>query len=275
MRYLTNELAKLLGVTTNTIRRYEDSNFLKPKRDSSNYRYYEEYDISKAAIIRLYIKCGFSHDEIRAMLDKDTFEIQSIYQSKLDNIDFHLERLKRLRHWLKDNLQLMNTVNELRDKFYIMNCTALKYVVFKDNDNILKEKERLNIINYFMYEAPEVQLMQIFKLENLENNEFLPQTIWAVKEKDIEKFNMTDIINTNKYVKTYPSVKCLFGVIEISSADIYDINKFNLLRKEFLLKAKKYTDDNNYSISGDIIEILVNALGNKISILVCIPISDK
>ena len=62
MRYLTNELAKLLGVATNTIRRYEDSGFLKPTRDKANYRYYQKFDIIKLAMIRLFIKCGFSHE---------------------------------------------------------------------------------------------------------------------------------------------------------------------------------------------------------------------
>lgn len=273
MRYLTSDLAKLLGVTTNTIRRYENSGFLNPKRDTSNYRWYEHYDISKTAMVRLYIKCGFSHEEIRSIIGNDSQSIRNICTERLQNIDNQIERLKRLRHWLKDNIQLMDRAQELKDSFYIMDCTALRYVVFSIGDEILNERGRLDTIKYFMYEAPEVKLMNIFKLDDLEKGSFIPYTAWTIKEVDVEKFNMRDIVNTNKYIEFYPSLKSLFGTIEISAQDVYDDKKTNQIRKEYLKKVKKYIDENNYRISGDMLEVLVNGLGNTVSILVCLPIA--
>lgn len=275
MRYLTNELAKLLGVTTNTIRRYEDSGFLKPTRDKANYRYYQKFDIIKLAMIRLFIKCGFSHDAIRYMQGNTRDNIRNICAEKLNEIDGQLERLKKLRHWLKDNIQLMDTVEELDGKFFIMDCPALRYVTYCVGDEVQAEKERLKTINFFMYEAPEVQLINIFRYDDLKEQRFIPYSGWAVKEIDIEKFHMENMIKTNKYIEYYPKVKSLYGVIRMPHKDAYDENKLNAARSEFLKKAGKYIDENNYKIIGDVVEILVNVLGDVMSLLIYLPIEEK
>lgn len=276
MRYLTNDLAKLLGVTTNTIRRYENSGFLKPKRDPSNYRYYEDFDISKAAVIRLFGKCGFSHDEIRQMLGNDSNEIFKILDNKLHDLDKQIEKLKHLRHWLKDNMQLMITVKGIKNNFVIMNCPALKYIIYSVGEKILDDKNRLNIINHFMYGAPEVQLMQIFKKEDLKDGNFIPYKGWAVKEIDVEKFNMRNFINSNnEFIETYEIQKCIYGVIEFSHNDINNNNKMNQIRTKYLQNATAVAKDKGYTVDGDMVEFIVNALGNTISVLSCLPIKAK
>lgn len=46
MKYKISELAKLLGVSTNTVRRYEDMGYISAVRDEkSGYRYYNDDDI--------------------------------------------------------------------------------------------------------------------------------------------------------------------------------------------------------------------------------------
>ena len=46
MKYKIGELAKLLGVSTNTVRRYEDMGYISAVRDeNSGYRYYNDDDI--------------------------------------------------------------------------------------------------------------------------------------------------------------------------------------------------------------------------------------
>ena len=274
MRYLTNDLAKLLGVTTNTIRRYEGSGFLKPMRDRANYRYYRRYDISKAAMIRLYIKCGFTHEEIRSMLGSTNSEIQGIFEDKLSELDRKIERLTKLRHWLKDNIQLSRTVDSLRGSFYIMTCPALRYVVYSEGGELTDDADRLETLRYFMYEAPEVQHINVFRYGDFTHNRLAPCSGWAVKEMDVAKFNMEDMICTNRCIEFYPSVKCLYGVMEMPAADIYDDAKLELARRQYLDNAKDHIAQSSLMICGDIVEFLVNALGDTVSILVCIPIKD-
>lgn len=273
MRYLTGDLAKLLGVTPNTIRRYSKIGFLTPSRDVSNYRWYESYDIDKAAMIRLYVKCGFTHEEIKNMLSSSRNDIIDFCMEKLENIDREIERYTRLRHWLKDNIKLMNYVNKLKDNFILTKCPALTYVIFSIGDEILNERKRLETINHFMYTAPEVQLISIFsKNEVKKNKNALPRTGWAIKEEDIEKFNMHNIVTDNIYVEYYPSVDCLYHAAEIPVVDMYNEKKHDEIIKNCYDQIWEYMDKNMYDIDGDICETLVNAFGEKISFLICIPV---
>ncbi len=272
MRYLTNDLAKLLGVTTNTIRRYEKSGFLKPGRDVSNYRWYESHDIDKAAMVRLYIKCGFSHDEIKAMMKSDAPDIKDICVNKLAEMDSQIERLTRLRHWLKDNIKLMDTVNSLKDSYVFMKCPALVYVIYSIDENILKERKRLDTLNDFMYKASEVQLLSLFELKDLQRGAFVPHTGWAVKEMDIEKLYMTDVIKDNEYIQYYPSRMSLYWSIEVPSEDTDNSIRVNSIRAEALTKARKYAEEKGFRLAGDMTEFVVNAFGNSMSMLVGIPV---
>lgn len=272
MRYLTNDLAKLLGVTTNTIRRYEKSGFLKPKRDISNYRWYESRDIDRAAMVRLYIKCGFSHDEIRSMIDSGCSDIRNICSNKLSEMDKQIERLTRLRHWLKDNIQLMDTVKELKEKYIFMKCPALVYVIYSVNDNILKERERLDTLNHFMYKASEVQLVNMFRSEEIFKGSFLPRTGWAVKEIDIEKLHMREIVHENMYIERYPSVECLYWSLEISSEAAENTAQLNAVRSNAFTRARKYAESKGCALSGTMAEYIVNTFGNTVSFLVGMPV---
>ncbi len=273
MRYLTGDLAKLLGVTANTIRRYSKNGFLTPSRDVSNYRWYESYDIDKAAMIRLYVKCGFTHEEIKNMLLSKSDDIIDMCSEKLENIDKQIERYTRLRHWLKDNIQLMNTVKELKDSFLIRKCPAIMYVIFSTGDEILNEKKRLETISHFMYTAPEVQLISIYDLKDIQNKKTpLAQTGWAVKEYDIETFNMQHIVKDNEYVKYQPSVESLYHAAEIPVEFMYDEKRHMNAIRESYNEIFSYMKENNYEINGNICETLANAFGEKISFLICVPI---
>ena len=273
MRYLTNDLAKLLGVTTNTIRRYEQSGFLNPKRDISNYRWYESPDISKAAMVRLYSKCGFSHDEIRSMIKSDN--VHDICAKKLEDMDKQLERLTRLRHWLKDNIKLMETVEKLKNDYTTMKCPAMYYITYSSGDKLFKENERLDTLKLFMYEAPEVQLLSVFKLDDIKSGRIISHTGWALKEIDVKKFGMSDIIYGNKFIEYYPAVECLYGAVEIPSEDIYSNVKMNRLFGEYLSDARKYIGERGCCISGDIFQIYVNTFGSTVNILIGIPFKAK
>lgn len=65
MKYKISELAKLLGVSTNTVRRYEDMGYISAVRDeNSGYRYYNDDDIFSVMNAKMHVKYGFSHEQI-------------------------------------------------------------------------------------------------------------------------------------------------------------------------------------------------------------------
>lgn len=274
MKYKVGDLSKVLGVTTNTIRRYENSGYLQSERDDSDYRWYTGYDICKAAFIRLFMKCGFSHTEIKEMLNNSPDKITEICINRLNEIDKEMDRLYFLRHWLKDNIQLMETVDDIGSGFTVMDCPALRYIFYGKGDDLFNEKERLDTIYKFMYTIPEVQLIHFFKLEDVNNNIFIPYKGWAMKEVDIKRLKAEDIILNNEFIEIYPVQKCLYGVIEIPSESMNNLEDINKIQTDFFNKAYKHLNDHNMEISGDPVEFLVTILGNVSKFLVCIPFTQ-
>ena len=68
MRYKISDLAKLLDVSTNTVRRYEDMGYISAVRDeNSGYRYYDDDGIFGVLNAKMHVKYGFSHEQIAKM----------------------------------------------------------------------------------------------------------------------------------------------------------------------------------------------------------------
>lgn len=275
MQYKISELSKILGITTNAIRMYEKDGYITSERNKSNYRLYDKYDIYRISIIRLLIKCGFTHSDINNFVNKNSAEKHKIYSNKLAQIDNEIQRLYFLRHWLKDNIQLIDTIKEIGDNYVIKVCPALKYIPYSKDDEILKEPKRLELINKFIYEIPEIQLVKVYKHFDVENNIFTRYDAWAMKTSDIARLNVENIINEdNEFIKDYPSQKCLYGVIEIPTHLLEIDEELHKVHQKFYDKAYAYMKEKNMKICGNIMEIMVNILTDVSSALICIPFEE-
>jgi DNA-binding transcriptional MerR regulator len=94
MEYTVNKLAKLAGISTRTLRYYDEINILKPARiNSSNYRIYGEAEVDKLQQIMFYRELGVELENIKDIMKSSAF-------NKLDALREHhgklLERKKQL-----------------------------------------------------------------------------------------------------------------------------------------------------------------------------------
>lgn len=271
MKYKVSDLSKVLGVTTNTIRRYEKEGYLEAERDISDYRWYKSFDINKTATIRLLIKCGFSHNEIKEILNTETDKSLEVCTKRLNEIDAERERLYYLRHWLKDNIQMMKNVDIIGDGYVIKDCPAIKYILYSKGDELFKESDRLKIINEFMYTIPEVQLIQIFKYEDLKENKFVAYSGWAIKEVDIKRLKVKELVINSQYLESYPPFKCLCGTLSIPAKYITDTDYVIKVRTEFFTRTYAYMEEHNMEIIDNVMEFFVNVISDTVRVIVSIP----
>ncbi|MCD8090112.1 MAG: MerR family transcriptional regulator [Clostridiales bacterium] len=262
MKYKVSDLAKLFGVTTNTIRRYSKLGLLSPDVNGSNYRFFSEEDVNKTAVIRLFLKCGFSLGEITEMYNKSYDDTIDIYTKQLDEMDKQLERLKFLRHWFKDNIQNIKTAKELKASYKFRDCLEMKYVLYSRGSKLYEEKERLDLISKFMYTVPEVYLCRIYKAEDIKNGEIVPNGCWAIKTSDIKRFNLNEADFKSRFIENYPKKLSLIGIFEISADEKYSAEKQLELRRNYINKALKYIEENGFIPDGDIIEIEISSLSD-------------
>lgn len=102
-RLTIGALAKATGVTTPTIRYYEDIELLPPAERSENgQRMYVQTDVSRLIFIKRCRDFGFSIERVRLLSglsvsqDKDCSEVRDIARVHLDEVRTRLEELKAL-----------------------------------------------------------------------------------------------------------------------------------------------------------------------------------
>ncbi len=108
-------LAKAAGVSTPTIRYYEDIGLLPPAaRTAGGQRNYDHADLNRLTFIRQCRDFGFGIDQVRVLLDlstsrdRDCAETRDIAQLHLDEVRQKLSELRALEQKLEGFVQRCN-----------------------------------------------------------------------------------------------------------------------------------------------------------------------
>ncbi len=97
MPYTVNQLAKLSGISTRTLRYYDEIGLLKPAYyGDNNYRYYEEAELLLLQQILFYRELGFPLDEIQKVLSSQDFDKIKALQSHKELLQKDLGRMTNL-----------------------------------------------------------------------------------------------------------------------------------------------------------------------------------
>ncbi len=103
MRYTINQLAKLSGVSTRTLRFYDEIGLLKPAFYGDNqYRYYKEEQLLLLQQILFFRELEFPLNDIKTILSRNDFD-------KIDSLQQHKSRLQ-------SNLEKAQTLIKTIDK---------------------------------------------------------------------------------------------------------------------------------------------------------------
>lgn len=252
MKYIISELAKLLNVSTNTVRRYERFGHIKSVRDDNNgYRYYNKGDITRLMSVRVLRKYGFTHSDIIKMKDYSIQELINTYQVQMQNMDEEIAYATSLRHRLSDDLILLEKANNMKHNIYIRDCIAYSYVLYQSGEKLLMEENRIKKIHEYLYLAPKVQMIYIIRKEDIENENIVINMGWAVKVFDLEQFH----IKENEYTERYNTRKTLMSLEKtpaiVNKMDNIQVN--NQLLKEPLAYLKK----ENLRLDGDILGVKI------------------
>ena len=108
----SGELAKLAGVSSDTLRHYERVGVLpRPPRSQSGYRHYPPSAVGRVRLIRRALAIGFSLDELLRVLQvrdrggAPCRNVRDIAASKLTQLEERIADLEALRDHLRGLLQ--------------------------------------------------------------------------------------------------------------------------------------------------------------------------
>lgn len=117
-RYTISELAQEFGITTRTIRYYEDQGLLSPGRDGLN-RVFSNRDRARLKLAVRGKRLGFSLNEIREL-----FELYDVSRDERRELEVFLAKLNRRRTMLeqqREDIEIM--LNEI--SFFATQCHRL------------------------------------------------------------------------------------------------------------------------------------------------------
>lgn len=105
MEYSIQALSRLSGVTTRTLRWYDQIGMLKPSRVAeSGYRYYGGAEVDRLQDILYYRSLGVELARIRECLDDPSFDRLAALQSHLAALEAERKRLEQLIRSVKDTI---------------------------------------------------------------------------------------------------------------------------------------------------------------------------
>lgn len=103
MVYRKEWIEKNMGISGKTLRVYENRGLLKPARNPINgkYREYSEEDLERIWFIKLFVKLGYSLDEIEDMINASCFDFRESISRKIEKMEEEKGRLEQLIGYLK------------------------------------------------------------------------------------------------------------------------------------------------------------------------------
>ena len=105
MEYSIQELSRLSGVTTRTLRWYDQIGLLKPSRVAeSGYRYYGRAEVDRLQDILYYRALGVELARIKECLDDPSFDRLAALRNHLAALEAEQERLEKLIRSVKDTI---------------------------------------------------------------------------------------------------------------------------------------------------------------------------
>lgn len=140
MEYSIQALSHLSGVTTRTLRWYDNIGLLKPSRVAeSGYRYYGAAEVDRLQNILYYRALGVGLARIKECLDDPAFDRLAALRSHLAALEAEQARLDLLIRSVKDSIEAAERNEIMNDK---QKFEAFKHRVVEENERVYGKEIR-------------------------------------------------------------------------------------------------------------------------------------
>lgn len=135
--YSVSEVADMLGVSTQTVRKYELMGILQPTRTGNKYRRFESPDITMLMRIRMLRNMGFSLDEIqKIMIHPWSNDVDVLYSQRIENMEQEIQRLKVLKECAKLHQEYYNKHRAGDTQIRMEQTQEINGVIYRHNRSI-------------------------------------------------------------------------------------------------------------------------------------------
>ena len=206
--YKIGDLAKIFGVSVQTIRFYEEKGLLKPViKENSGYRYYDNWNVNNLLDIVQLKKQSFSLNQAKEVMKAENLEeIAGIYNKQIIETIKKIDQLEKVRDALVQQKRIIQDFDKYLDDFQIVHSPQLLFHKYRTRNSLLSlefDKETQKWIDMIPEASP------TFYLDSINLDEDL-KYFWGYSlpiKKGVQK-NLD--FETNYYIPSQTSIHMTF-----------------------------------------------------------------
>lgn len=163
-QYRIGQFAKMMGVSLDFIRFYEEKGLIRSTVDpNNNYHYYDISQSDDISRIQLYRKLGFNVKEIKALLHNANKE--QMIQMLSSRSDAFSDNLKTTTYSIQYLEYLKSALSTENGTWYITNKPAIWFLPHTLNDNYLEDPETVSAYKIWNEQIPLIYRLDRWSLE--------------------------------------------------------------------------------------------------------------
>ena len=154
--YTIGEMARILGVTAETIRYYERKKIIRPlHNEESGYRYYTTWDLHMIIRARCYLGFGFTIEETADILQKENIgEIDDVLSRQEEALEQKIMYQMNLLKKLRMNRTLIKDSKEQSHQLTLQMSPAMYRINTQVNYELILSKEEQREIGRMCEKGP-------------------------------------------------------------------------------------------------------------------------
>lgn len=158
-KYTVGQIAKSLGVSSQTLRHYESLGLITSQRNDDNqYRTYAVEDTRSLFMISIYRSMGFSLPKIKQMLQEMTMnEVKTSFQQRIDDVNEQLQQLELLKKELEEYHRGIEMAEKAAGTYWIEEEGHTMVSVMKSGSGFSLINEKDNQLVEYQKLAPHVR----------------------------------------------------------------------------------------------------------------------
>lgn len=250
MKYKIGTVAKLLGVSPETLRLYERSGILTSERkDGENgYRYYSRLDITALLRARTYHQYGFSMKETESLINTDDVDfVLEEYRARARTLEQEIFLKQQTLRFLN---QVCAILEKLPEELWTIRreiSPALFRLEFMKGDELILEAEQQKMFPRWVSLAPFVFPSQRNGWDALLNGRDESYSALGILEEDARALGLLDPDSSGSSPLAcgvrVPPRECLYTVVDFSGENASCVR--------YLAHLAEYVREHRIAVAGD------------------------
>lgn len=243
MKYKIGTVARMLGVSPETIRLYERNGILTSERKEgdSGYRYYGRLDVTALLRARSYHQYGFSLRETEALINTDDVDfVQRQYQSRTESLEAEIFHKQKILSYLREISALLEGLKEELWTIRVADSPGIYRLEFMKGEELILRTEQQELFSRWVGLAPFSFPSQRNCWKALEQGEDESFSALGIMEEDARTLGMPEFLAKGVY---HPPSSCLYTVVKIAGENASCV--------QYLEHLRAYVHENQITVTGD------------------------